>query len=312
MTTFTHEIVRMERATNKYGDPMWRCITKDGEKVNVFQSGDPAKDHTALFREAGYFGYMDALKIGEAVEWTESPIWVVMVSDGKWWSIKEVGKKPHDAEPDVLWQPNVELFRERAVRLACRLTVDETRLRIVDVEMTGVRSDDEMTAIAIYDGAGTLLLETLVRPPNPNKLLRVNKGGFTAADVTGIQPADLADAPTFAELYPRIFEYLDDADLVAYNAGFDYGALDRECSNNGLALIGCRSVMDVAVLAAEYLGNWNEKRQWFEMLKLGDAASRLGIMIDVQHQAGADALTTLKVLKAIASDVGPTNGDIPF
>lgn len=312
MTTFTHEIVRMERGVNKYNDPMWRCTTKDGVKVNAFQSGDPAKDHTAMFRDAGYFGYMESLKIGEAVEWSESPIWVVMESDGKWWSIKEVGKKPHDAEPDVMWQPNVAHFRERAVRLAVRSLVDETRLRIVDVEMTGVRSDDEMTAIAIYDGAETLILETLVRPPNPNKLLRVNKGGLTAAEITGIQPADLADAPTFAELYPRIFEYLDDTDLVAYNAGFDYGALDRECSNNDLALIGCRSVMDVAVLAAEYLGNWNEKRQWFEMLKLGEAASRLGIMIDVQHDAGADALTTLKVLKAIASDVGVNVGDIPF
>lgn len=310
MTVFTHEIVRMERATNKYGDPMWRCTTKNGEKVNVFQSGDPAKDNTVMFREAGYFGYMEVLKVGEAVEWSESPIWVVMESDGKWWSVKEVGKKPHDAEPDVLWQPNVAQFRERAVRLAVRSLVDETRLRIVDVEMTGVRSDDELTAIAIFDGAGTLLLETQVRPPNPNKLLRVGKGGLTAADVTGIMPDDLKDAPTFAELYQRIFEYLDDADLVAYNAGFDYGALDRECSNNNLALIGCRSVMDVAVLAAEYLGNWNEKRQWFEMMKLGEVAARLGIMIDVQHAAGADVKTTLAVLKAIASDVG--NQDIPF
>lgn len=311
MTTFTHEIVRMERgATKNSNSPMWRCTTKDGEKVNVFQHSDPAKDNTAIFREAGYFGYMEPLKIGEAVEWSQNPIWVVLEKDNNWWKVTTVGNKPHDAEPDVLWQPNIEHFRERAVRLAVRSLVEETRLRIVDVEMTGVRSDDELTAIAIYDGAGTLLLETLVQPPNPNKLLRVGKGGLTAADVNGLTPDDLKDAPTFADVYPRIFEYLDDADLVAYNAGFDYGALDRECSNNNLALIGCRSVMDVAVLAAEYLGNWNEKRQWFEMMKLGEVAARLGIMIDVQHAAGADVKTTLAVLKAIASDVGTT--DIPF
>lgn len=311
MTTFTHEIVRMERGeTSGSKSPMWRCLTKDGLKVNVFQHSDPKKDNTAMFEEAGYFGYMELLKVGEAVEWSESPIWVVMETDGKWWSIKEVGKKPHDAEPDVLWQPDLSLYRMRAVRRAITLLVGEEDLRIADFELTGLRTDDEIIAAAIYDGAGTLFLDSLVRPPNPNKLLRLGKGGMTAADVTGINPADLENAPTFADLYPRIHEALDGADLVAYNAPFDAGALDRECSNNGLPLIFSRSVHDVAVIAAEYLGNWNPKRQWFEMMKLGDVAAQLGVMIEAQHAAGADVKTTLAILKAIASDVH--NGDIPF
>lgn len=105
MTVFTHEIVRMERgATKNSGSPMWRCQTKDGQKVNVFQHSDPAKDNTELFRTAGYFGYMESLRVGEAVEWSQSPIWVVMEKDGDWWAVTDVGTKPHDAERKALWQ----------------------------------------------------------------------------------------------------------------------------------------------------------------------------------------------------------------
>lgn len=311
MSEFTHEIVRMERgATKNSGSPMWRCTTADGVRVNVFQHSDPHKDNTLLFKVAGYFDLMNGLKNGESLGWSQHPIKVILNKEGEWWTVSGVCVRLTDAEPDVMWQPNLKMYQERAVRHAVRLLVDETRLRIVDLEMTGVTSDDEITAIGIYDGAGTLMLDTNVNAPNPEKLLRMGKAGMTAADVTGISPSDLVDAPTFAELHQRIFEILEDADFVAYNAPFDCEGLDRECSNNELPLISRRSVHDVAVLAAEYLGNWNEKRQWFELMKLGEAASRLGIMTDVQHKAGEDALTALKVLKAIASDEGTL--DEPF
>lgn len=308
MTTFTHEIVRMERGVNKYNDPMWRCTTKDGVKVNAFQSSDPVKDHTTMFREAGYFGYMDALKIGEAVEWSENPIWVVMESDGKWWSIKEVGKKPHDAEPDVLWQPNLELYRKRAVYQANQII--HHAVRIFDVETTGLRTDDEIISISILDENSNERFDSLIRPEHPEKLLRVQKDGMNAAQITGITPESLEHEASFSHVWQSIHQALDGSIWCAYNASFDMGVLDRECSNAGLPLLTNRGVFDAAVIAAEYLGNWNEKRQWFEMMKLGEVAARLGIMIDVQHDAGADARATYLILQSIANDVG--SNDIPF
>jgi DNA polymerase-3 subunit epsilon len=309
MTIFTHEIVRMERsATKNSGSPMWRCQTKDGERVNVFQHSDPEKDNTEMFRKAGYFGYMEGLKIGEAVEWSESPIWVVMEKDGDWWAVKDVGTKPHDAEPDVLWMPDLKAYRKRAVCQA-QERLEDLPFVIVDVETTGLRPDDEIIAVAIIDAMdGEPLLNTLVCPRDPKKLYRKQKDGLCAADVTGIRPEQLMEAPTFKEVWPEIRNYLYNEQWAAYNAGFDMGSLDRECSNAGLPLLTNRGVFDAAVIAAEYLGNWNAKRQWFEMLKLGEAATQLGVMVEVSHQAGADAKTTYAILKAIADDV---NGE-PF
>lgn len=302
MTTFTHEIIRMERgATKNSGSPMWRCTTKDGERVNVFQHNDPAKDNTAMFREAGYFGYMESLKIGEAVEWSQNPIWVVMEKDRDWWAVTDVGKKPHDAEPDVLWQPNLKLYCERA-KCQAEYLFNETNVYFVDVETTGLRTDDEIMAVAVVDALGTTLLDTLVRPMNPNKVFRIGKDGLNAAQLTGITPEQVMEAPDFREIWGGLSAILNEEFVAAYNAPFDLAALDRECSNHRLPLLTPRGVYDVAVLAAEYLGNWNPKRQWFEMLKLGEAASQMGLMVDVTHAAGADARTTLDVLKAIAED----------
>jgi DNA polymerase III subunit epsilon len=302
MTQFTHEIIRMERGETKGSkSPMWRCQTKDGQKVNVFQHSDPARDNTVMFREAGYFGYMEALKVGEAVEWSQSPIWAVLEKDGDWWKVTDVCKKVHDAEPDVLWQPNLELYRHRAVYQANQII--HHAVRIFDVETTGLRTDDELIAISIFDENSDVMLDTFIRPAHPEKLLRVQKGGTNAAQITGITPEMLEHTRSFYDTWPDIHGALDGSIWCAYNASFDVGVLDRECSNAGCPLLTNRGVFDAAQIAAEYLGNWNAKRQWFEMMKLGEVAARLGVMIDVQHNAGADVKTTLAMLKAIANDV---------
>lgn len=307
MTTFTHEIIRMERGETKGSkSPLWRCQTKDGQKVNVFQHSDPAKDNTAMFREAGYFSYMETLKVGEALEWSQSPIWVVMEKENDWWAVKDVAKKAHDAEPDTLWQPDLALYRGRAQRQA-NMIVNHA-VRVFDVETTGLRTDDEMIAISILDEMSDVLFDTFVRPAHPEKLLRAQKYGLNAAQVTGITPETLEHTRQFKDIWTDLHGALDGYLWCAYNARFDVDVLDRECSNAGLPLLTNAGVFDAAIIAAEYLGNWNPKRQWFEMMKLGDVAARLGIMIDVQHEAGADVETTLALLKAIASNVA----DAPF
>lgn len=305
---YTHQIIRMERgATKGSGSPMWRCRTADGQPVNVFQHSDPAKNNARLFIDAGYFGYMEALKIGEAVEWSEHPIDVVMVSDGKWFEVTAVAPRPEAAEPDAMWMPDLKAYRLRANRTA--LNIVNHAVRCFDVEATGLRTDDEMIGISVVQG-GEVLLDEFVKPAHPEKLLRKQKDGMCAADITGITPEMLQNRQGFIGIWDELHGVLDGVHWCAYNAAFDIGVLDRECSNAGRPLLTNAGVFDVAVIAAEYLGNWNEKRQWFEMLKLGEAASRLGVMVDVQHQAVSDATTTWKILKAIADDV--IGAEIPF
>lgn len=304
MIEYTHQIVRMERGVTKgSGSPMWYCLTKDGERVNVFSHANPERDNTIYFREAGYFEAMDALKEKEVLEWSEYPIDVAMrkTPDGKWWTITAVAPRPEGAEPDARWQPDIRLYRARARQMAKWLV--ENPICIVDVEMTGLGLDDEITAIAILSTRTGECYESLISPRQPEKLLRPQKGGQTAADVTGLMPEMLDDAPEFEEAYPFIAAILSWATWCAYNAPFDVGALDRECSNQGLSLLTNAGVFDAAQIAAEYLGNWNEKAGRFDMVKLAEAATQLGIQIDVSHAAGADARTTYAMLKAIADDV---------
>ncbi|MEO8608886.1 MAG: 3'-5' exonuclease [Chloroflexota bacterium] len=312
MTTFTHEIIRMERGeTSGSKSPMWRCTTKDGQRVNVFQHIDPKKDGSTLFIEAGYFNQMSGLKVGEALEWSQYPIQVVMTSDGKWFEVKAVAPKPEDAEPDVLWQPDLKAYRKRARILANWLISRGDDTFCIDVEMTGLRTDDELVAMAIIDMNGEVRMNELICPMNPNKLWRKQKDGLSAADITGITPEQLMETQNFKAQYPFIRDILDQERWVAYNANFDVRALDQECSNAGVPLLTNAGVFDAAVIAAEYLGNWNEKRQWFEMLKLADAATQLGVMLGAAHTAHADAAATYDILKAIASDVGVSAG-VPF
>lgn len=304
MNAYTHEIIRMERGeTSGSKSPMWRCQTKDGQRVNVFQHSDPVKDGSKLFIEAGYFPAMEALRVGEAVEWSQYPVQVGMekTADGKWWEIVTVAPMPEGAEPDVMWQPDVKAYRARAATIANRIL--NHAVRIFDVETTGLRTDDELIAISIIDNTGNVMLDTFVKPAHPEKLLRVQKDGLCAADVTGITPEMLENTRCFQDVWNDIWDLMDGTRWCAYNADFDVGVLDRECSNVGMPLLLNAGVFDVAVIAAEYLGNWNLKRQWFEMLKLADAATQLGVQMQIAHQAGSDAKTTYDILKAIATDV---------
>lgn len=314
MTQFTHEITRMERSETKGSrSPMWRCSTRDGQKVNVFSHSDPAKDNTALFKGAGYWPEMEALKVGESLEWTQHSIWVTMRQVDGWWVIDEVLKRGDVAAPDSRWQPNLAMYRLRAQHQADSI-LRTANLRIFDLETTGLNPDDELVSIAILNVHGETVFERRVKPAHPEKLLRSGKNGLSASVINGILPEDLAGEESFADLYPLIKNALHLAPWVVYNAKFDPQVLDRECSNAGFMPLVNTGIFDVALMAAEYLSNWNEKRQWFEMLTLEDAALELVGGIGQLHDAANDAQTTLLILESMMRGEKPhsTAGDVPF
>src|SRR6185295_19220270 len=95
----THHIISMKRGETKENkSPMWRCNTLEGDRVNVFQHTDPAKNNFALFDE--YEAEMLAMKLEEETTWKQHPIEVRMIQDGKWWEVVAVADRPKDALPD--------------------------------------------------------------------------------------------------------------------------------------------------------------------------------------------------------------------
>lgn len=310
--THTHEIIRTERgATKNSGSPMWRCQTADGQRVNVFQHSDPAKDTSLLFDRAGYLGDMGALNIGEALEWTVSPIRVQMQPDGDWWKVVAVEPRPDGAQPDSMWQPDLDAYRVRAHKQSQLIYGHVDGFDVIDLETTGLRLDDEIVAMAVVNDVAQVVLNTRVWLKHSSKLNRIGKNGQSAGDIHGLTAEDLITAPPLAELWGELADRLDGRIIVGYNVRFDLQMLDRNLSNDELPLPVFCAVWDVAQLVAEFIGNWNEKRGWFEMIKLEEACAIFGVPLDDAHDACADAIATLKLLKAMA-DADPETWRAPF
>ena len=313
---YTHAIVRMERsATKNSGSPMWRCRTEDGQTVNVFQHSDSVKDGSHLFIQAGYMVDMEALKIGEALEWSGSPIRVDMRKKGDWWEVVAVEPRPVGVETDTLWKPDPYVYRLRTYEQIRWLMHNSDDFEVIDLETTGVRLDDEIVSMALVTCIGQVILNTRIRPAHPAKLERIGKNGQTASDIHGLTAADLADAPSLTDVWVELAPRLDGKTILGYNVRFDLQMLDRNLSDNELLLPAWGAVWDVAQLVAEFIGNWNAKRGWFEMVTLDEACRIFGIERDVAHDARADALATLELVKAMA-DADPetwrNRSDEPF
>lgn len=84
----------------------------------------------------------------------------------------------------------------------------------LDVETTGLSNDDEILQIGIVDDGERVLFQSLVRPI-------VHTEWPEAQDLHGISPADVVNAPTLAELLPRVLEPLRGKRVVIYNADFE-------------------------------------------------------------------------------------------
>jgi len=106
----------------------------------------------------------------------------------------------------------------------------EAPLAFVDLEMTGLDpAADRVLEVCIErvrGGAVEGVLSTLVRPEG---------GTFGNAHIHGIDPAEVALAPTFASLAPRILELLEGAVVVAHAAAWDVAFLEAELARAGLA-----------------------------------------------------------------------------
>jgi DNA polymerase III epsilon subunit family exonuclease len=168
------------------------------------------------------------------------------------------------------------------------IAIEDAELVVFDLETTGLSAGRdrmcEIGAVRVSALAIEETFETLVDPGTalPRKI----------ASLTGIRDSDLRRAPSPRVAVTRFLGFAGDAPLVAHNARFDVGFLDREVER----LTGRRvaaPVVDTVWLARRLL------RERSERFSLAQLAHFFGTSTRPCHRALADALATAEILIAL-------------
>lgn len=292
----THNIIKIERATTKKGDPMWRCNTQEGDRVNIFKGRNGHSGSYDLFTD--YHTELDAMNKGDVINWRLHPIQVTLQKDGNWFNITAVSPRPDHAYPDPSLKPDVQMVRESIQSWWQRFTDEATEhpanIVIWDTETTGTDpAVDQIISIGAVNLAGEPVIDTLIRPKNPQLLTP------ESIAVHGITREQLQDAPSFSEVYAQICVALNYTTWIIYNQGFDTTVLERDCYRWDLRPPMPFGVIDTMELFARYNGEWNSEREQFVNQTLSYAAAHFEIDASDAHNALADAKLTLGILQAM-------------
>lgn len=175
--------------------------------------------------------------------------------------------------------------------LEWRLPGEYGEVVILDSETTGLGSLDEPVQIAVVDGAGNVLFDSLIKPT-----IEIGAG---AAAIHGITMAAVADAPTMIEAWDGLYTAIQGKLILAYGRDFDRGKISQGCRANHMPPL-CPTCQWECVMEAysRYYGRWQGGR--YRWQKLTDACRQQGIPISNAHSVLGDALMTLELLRAMA------------
>ncbi len=163
---------------------------------------------------------------------------------------------------------------------------------VVDVETTGLSPLHdriiEVAVLRIRNQAVVDQFHTLINPgvSLPPDIIRL----------TGIRPADVMQAPLFADVAPALAKFLGQATLVAHNASFDYGFVREELRRAGIAY-PCRTLCTMQ-LARRLIP---QQRRY----NLGAVVAALGISVEGKHRAFADVEATCQVFLSLLDRADP-------
>jgi DNA polymerase III subunit epsilon len=172
-----------------------------------------------------------------------------------------------------------------------RQVVEESEALILDTETTGLEAHDEVIQLAIVDMQGNVLLQTLVRPTVPV--------GTEARAIHGIIDEVLAEAPSFAQQHETIAGLLGNRSVLAYHADFDRRLLAQTCAKYGLPPLAVAAWDCVMERYAHFWGERSAPGQ-HKPQSLSHACAQQGIHVHGQHEAVADCLLTLALIKVMA------------
>lgn len=152
---------------------------------------------------------------------------------------------------------------------------------VLDFETTGLFGSVGIEVAVIDAATGRKLLDTLVSPAG----VEVEAG---ARAVHGITDDELAGAPSWAEVWPKVRRAAKGRTILTYNANFDRGVMERTHERAGL---------DLAELPQE----------WGCLMQARSIRARVGYRIALggSHRALGDARDARTVLQAIATARNP-------
>ena len=169
--------------------------------------------------------------------------------------------------------------------------MDRRKVLFFDLELTGFYDHDEILSITVVDATGELIMDTLVRPIKKKKWKNTEK-------IHGITPDMVVDAPTLAELTPRIREIFDDAEnIIAYGVSTDYSHIKyiydtAEGRDELYKKIRC--------CANEFVRYTHERRPDVVHASLTDAMACFEIEWDgIAHTSTADTIACMKVWEVL-------------
>ena len=165
------------------------------------------------------------------------------------------------------------------------------RVLFFDLEMTGVYDHDEVLSVSIIDGYGNTVLHTLTRPERKKRWKRTEK-------IHGITPDMVKDAPTLADIAPRLCEILNGADqLVAFGTSTDYSQLRRIYKTRSEQGRLRAKMFDLAAEFARYV---HEHEIDLSHLSLSDAMSHFELeWTGAAHSSLADTDACRRVFEKI-------------
>jgi CBS domain-containing protein len=160
---------------------------------------------------------------------------------------------------------------------------------VIDTETTGL---DPRKARLLEIAAVRLVSGRIENAQSFRRL--VNPGETIPRETTaihGIDAAAVADAPSFAQVWPDVSEYTGSSVVIGHTIGFDLAVLQRECERAGVRWQRPRTLdtQHLAQVVEPRLGGYSLEQlsQW------------LGVEVTDRHSALGDALTTARIFGAL-------------
>jgi DNA polymerase III subunit epsilon len=166
----------------------------------------------------------------------------------------------------------------------CYERIDLDDSVVLDVETTGLGSNDQCVEITIIGMSCEILFSELIRPSCPI--------GDGAASVHHISEAMVAQARTFVEAWPEIERAIGGRNVITWNAEFDLRMLRQTAAAHNVNL----PEMTFYCAMREYT-RYGNFQKW---ARLTEACAHQGVDFQQSHRALWDTLATLEIIRALA------------
>lgn len=156
---------------------------------------------------------------------------------------------------------------------------------------TASAAGDSVCEIGLAFVSGGKVIGTygrLVRPPG-------NRFDYWNTKVHGIRPEDVENEPSFAELWPEIFPLLNNKFVIAHNASFDFGVLQKSIAANRLSFPSLYYACSVQISRRVWTG--------LEKYNLGALCAYHGIPLH-HHRAEHDSKATAQICIKAFNEAG--------